>query len=100
MFRLTRCAKNVVIQHLKDNQKLMPMIAWKPKDTYQDGQWELHGFVAKTGPQFDESGKLTCIRYFCRVSDVNFAIDGPINNLYALNRLTLDYLDGKFMFRS
>jgi hypothetical protein len=100
MFRLTRDAKYTVIKHQQYIEKLLPVIACIPYDTYQGGQWELHGFVAKIGPQFDESGKLTFIRYFCRVSDVNFALDGPMTYLNALNRLTLDYLNGKFMFRS
>jgi len=80
------------IESYVEGSDLVPIITWSVETDSGDGSWIL-GFIeaarASTAPS----------EMFKEVSGIRLLIDGPNQWIPLLDDVTLDYLDGRFVFR-
>ncbi|MGR9074052.1 MAG: hypothetical protein ACU833_13395 [Gammaproteobacteria bacterium] len=100
MFVLTTRAKLALTQDQLYGKELMPMITWVTDNAFRNGKWEFGGFIAKSDSRLEELKKCTDVQFFYEISGIEFIVDGPMHHLDLLKDSTLDYLNGKFMFRN
>lgn len=100
MFILTTKAKAVLTRDRMHDKALIAMITWVTDSALRNGRWEFGGFIAKSDLRLEELKKCADVQFLYEISGVEFVVDGPMHYLDLLKDSTLDYLNGKFMFRN